>query len=328
MKQIVVVGSINLDLVCSVERIPVPGETLTGLNFQTFHGGKGANQAVAAGRLGHAVTMIGKVGDDQFGPELKRSLREAGVNVRAVSVAKKTSSGVALIHTDRTGQNSIAVVPAANGALLPKDVRACAAVLRSAGIVLCQLEVPLETVECVAFMAAKHKVPFMLDPAPARELPATLLRNVTYLTPNETEAGTLCGRSHGELTSENVREYAEDLLGRGPTNVIIKLGKLGAFLLSRNGENFFQPAFRVTAVDSTAAGDAFNAGFAVALMRGENVRAAARYAAAVAAISVSRSGAQASMPGDREVARFLNTARPSQAVAANAGVVAAVASTD
>jgi ribokinase len=323
MKQIVVVGSINLDLVCSVERIPTPGETLTGLKFQTFHGGKGANQAVAAGRLGYPVSMIGKVGDDQFGPELKRGLRDAGVNVRTVAVAKKTSSGVASILTDKAGQNSIAVVPGANGAVLPKDVRANAALLRNAGMILCQLEVPLQTVSCVAEIAAKYKVPFMLDPAPARELPSELLSNVTYLTPNETEAGTLCGRSHGDLTAENVGEYAAELLGRGPANVIVKMGKLGAYFLSRGGERFFQPAFAVTAVDSTAAGDAFNAGLAVALMRGEALQDAARYAAAVAAISVSRPGAQPSMPTGREIARFLKSPKIPRA-----GKMAAGALTD
>lgn len=311
MRQIVIVGSINLDLVSSVARIPVPGETLSGLRFQTFHGGKGANQAVAVARLGHPVSMLGKVGDDQFGAELKRSLREAGVNVRSVVVAKKASSGVASILTDRTGQNSIVVVPGANAAVLPQDVKAHAALLGSAGMILCQLEVPLETVECAASIAAKYKVPFMLDPAPARALPGKLLRRVTYLTPNETEAGTLCGRSPGELTMENVGEYAAELISRGPANVIVKMGGLGAFFLTRGGRGFFQPAFAIAAVDSTAAGDAFNAGLAVALLRGEGLQQAARYAAAVAAISVSRPGAQPSMPKRTEVARFLQSARVS-----------------
>jgi ribokinase len=298
------------------------------LKFQTFHGGKGANQAVAAGRLGYPVSMIGKVGDDQFGPELKQGLSDAGVNVRAVSMARKTSSGVASILTDKSGQNSIAVVPGANGAVSPKDVQASAAMLGSAGIILCQLEIPLETVECVAAIAAKKGVPFMLDPAPARELPTALLRKVTYLTPNESEAGALCGRSHGELTVENVADYAAELIGRGPDNVVVKMGKMGAFFLSRGGESFFQPAFAVEAVDSTAAGDAFNAGLAVAVMRGETLNCAATYAAAVAAISVSRAGAQPSMPNDREVARFLKAAGFSRRSAERPEVAVAVASTE
>lgn len=310
MKQIVVVGSINLDLVCSVPRIPVPGETLSGLKFQTFYGGKGANQAVAVARLEYPVSLVGKVGEDQFGPELKRALRAAGVNVKAVSGATKTSSGIATILTDDTGQNSIVVVPGANGALTPKDVKAQEPLLRSAGMILCQLEIPLETVECVAAIADRHGVPMMLDPAPARELPRELLSKIAYITPNETEATTLCPKYGRDLSALNVAEYAEELRRRGPANVIIKLGKAGAFFLGEPDISFFQPAFKVAAVDSTAAGDAFNGGFAVALMRGHNVREAARYAAAVAAISVSRHGAQPSMPRHREVLRFLKSAKP------------------
>lgn len=312
MTQIVVVGSINLDLVGSVERIPVPGETLTGFDFRTFHGGKGANQAVAAAKLGYPVSMVGRVGDDQFGSELKRGLRESGVNVKPVLTARKSSSGVACILTDRAGQNSIVVVPGANGGLSPRDVKANATLLRSAGIILCQLEIPLETVEFVAAIAQRFKVPLMLDPAPARELSPALLRSVTYFTPNETEASTLCGRSHDELTIGNVAEYAAELIERGPANVIIKMGRTGAFFLSRNGDSFFQQGFVVPAVDSTAAGDAFNGGLAVALMRGKTLQDAAQYATAVAAVSVSRAGAQPSMPTHREVAVFLKSARQSE----------------
>jgi ribokinase len=233
------------------------------------------------------------------------------VNVKAVATAARTASGVASILTDEAGQNSIVVVPGANAAVRPRDVKAHAALLRSAGIVLCQLEVPLETVEYAAAVAARHDVPFMLDPAPARDLPAELLRHVTYLTPNEIEAQTLCGRRHGELTTDTVADYAAELLGRGPASVIIKMGRRGAYFLDRHGRRFHQPAFAVTAVDSTAAGDAFNAGFAVALLRGQSVQESARYAAGVAAVSVMRSGAQPSMPSDREVARFLRSTKAS-----------------
>lgn len=310
-KRIVVVGSVNLDLVCTADRIPARGETIAGSNFQVFDGGKGANQAVAVARLGYPVSMIAKVGGDEFGTRLRRGLQAAGVNVRAVTRARRTSSGVALISTDSQGQNSIVVVPGANGKLLPRDLGSALPQLRSAGMILAQLEVPLETVEYLGDVAHRFQVHLMLDPAPAREIPSHLLRQVTFLTPNETETCILCGVACHELNPSTAADFAQCLQSRGARNVIIKMGTRGAYVAGADGLEKMLPAFKVQAVDSTAAGDAFNGGLAVAMMRGKNLEAAARFASAVAALSVTRMGAQPSMPTAREVSRFLKRPAPS-----------------
>jgi ribokinase len=311
-RPIVVVGSINLDLVATADHVPLPGETLTGNSFNTFHGGKGANQAVGVGRLGHPVSMVGKVGDDAFGPELRASLRKSKVDVKAVKTVTG-SSGVALINIGRDGQNNIVVVPGANGKLLPKDISAHSGLLRKAGMILAQLEIPLITLETLAVFAHRNKIALMLDPAPARELPGGVLQATTWITPNESEARTLCGLGPNEpVTPETAARCADLLLARGPKNVVIKMGSQGAYIATSAGTwgeetREMVPSFAVKAVDSTAAGDAFNAGFAVSLLRGKTPRDAARYAAAVAAISVTRNGAQPSMPTAREVERFLKS---------------------
>jgi ribokinase len=310
MNSIVVVGSINLDLVCTGKRIPAPGETVTGDRFQTFHGGKGANQAVAIGRLGYPVSMIAKVGDDEFGARLRQGLRDAGVDVASVGNARGTASGVALISVDARGQNSITVVPGANGKLLPRDLDKALPCLRAAGMILAQLEIPMETVEHLARIAERFQVPLMLDPAPARPIPRYILRRMEYLTPNETEAAALCGKAFGELTPQNAVKYAEKLLKSGPANVIIKMGGRGSFIASAGGLRMMVPSFKVKVVDSTAAGDAFNGGLAVALMRGMALPEAARFAAAVGAVSVTRAGAQPAMPTAREVNHLLKEQTP------------------
>ncbi len=304
-KPIVVVGSINLDLVATSERAPRPGETLSGTSFATFNGGKGANQAVAAAKLRYPVRMIGKVGDDAFGAGLKQGLRRAGVDVKGVAI-EKGSSGVALINLGSDGQNSIVVVPGANGKVLPKDIARHSRILKGAGMILAQLEIPLIAVEALAVFAHTHGVPIMLDPAPARELPSGLLRVIDWITPNESEARTLCGlRPDEPITPATARDCAELLLKRGSRNAIIKMGASGAFLSSADGTREMVPAFEVKAVDSTAAGDAYNAAFAASLLSGKAPVEAARYAAAVAAIAVTKKGAQPSMPNAREVTKFL-----------------------
>lgn len=304
-KPIIVVGSVNLDLVATSDHVPLAGETLTGLEFSTYHGGKGANQAVAVGRLGYPVAMIAKVGDDSFGPALRGALRAAGVDVKAVSTVKG-SSGVALINIGSDGQNAIVAVPGANGYLAPRDIEKNSALLRRAGMILAQLEIPLATLETLGAFAHRHAIPMMLDPAPARELPRGLLQTITWITPNESETRVLCSLRGGEpITPETAGRAAELLLTRGPKNVAIKMGAQGAFLATSAGRREMSPAFEVKAVDTTAAGDAFNAGFAVSLLKGKSPLEAARYAAAVAAISVTRKGAQPSMPSARDVAAFL-----------------------
>jgi ribokinase len=307
-KRLLVVGSINLDLVASSKRIPLPGETVSGNTFNTFPGGKGANQAVAAGRLGGPVSMIGRIGNDAFGTQLRASLEAAGVDTKAVEVVP-TSSGIALITTAENGQNAIVVVPGANGELSPRELEKHVALIREAGIILAQLEIPLETIELLATIARRENIPLMLDPAPAQALPASLLASVDWLTPNETETQTLLQRGTTELSSEHFEDAAQQLLKQGCRNVILKLGERGCYVALGNGERTLVPAYRVKAVDTTAAGDAFNGAFATALLRGNDPVASVKYAAAVAAISVTRHGAQPSMPTQAEVEAFLRDAK-------------------
>jgi ribokinase len=307
LKPVVVVGSINMDLVCGVERIPATGETILGSNFQMFHGGKGANQAVAVARLGYPVNMVGHVGDDAFGMRLRKGLRVAGVNTGQVSTVRSGSSGIALICADSQYQNSIVVVPGANGKLTPADLDKAAPVLRAAGIILTQLEIPFETVERLAFLACRFSIPLMLDPAPARLLPDHLLRKVDFLTPNETESGAISDLHDGKVSPASAPKVAQRLLRKGVRHVLIKMGDRGVYAASARGTGVMVPPFKVKAVDSTGAGDAFNGGLAVALMRGLDLAAAARFASAVAALSVTRMGAQPSMPTAGEVKKFISS---------------------
>jgi ribokinase len=304
-KPIVVVGSINLDLVATVTRIPAPGETTAGEQFKTYFGGKGANQAVAISKLGYPVTLLGRVGADSFGLQLRESLNAAGVDTRFVETAAG-SSGVALISTSHQGENTIVVVPGANGEIIPGDVDRILGVIEEAGMVLTQLEIPMPVIEHLAQITSRVGVPLMLDPAPAKPLSHDLLRNLAWITPNESEIRLLLDLNVGNLTLEAATRAAKILLDRGPRNVLLKMGKRGALLAESNGKTTLIPAYAVTAIDTTAAGDAFNGAFAVGLMRGKSSEESARLAAAVAAISVTRHGAQPSMPSAEEVDRFID----------------------
>jgi ribokinase len=297
-ESIVVVGSINIDLVARSPRIPAPGETILGTDFKTFFGGKGANQAVGAARLGAPVCMIGQLGDDGFATQLRAGLNRAGVDTSAVGEVSGPS-GVAIISTDGRGENSIIVVPGANSLVSPQLLKQNEGLIRNASVVLVQLEIPLETVSRLAEMTAESKVPLILDPAPARELPDDLLRGVEWITPNETETRTLLKNDMA-----NPKEAAAELMKRGARNVVLKLGARGCFIGTADGKHKSVPAPAVTAIDTTAAGDAFNAAFAVALSRGQHAFAAAAWANVVAAVSVTRPGAQASMPTLDEVEAF------------------------
>jgi len=301
-KPIVVVGSINIDLVVKTDRLPLPGETLLGGHFQTHHGGKGANQAVAAARLGHPVSMIGRVGDDAFAKEFLDGLREAGVDHSAVAVSPG-SSGVAVILVAASGENSIVVDSGANALVTPADLDANIETIRSAGIVLAQLEIPLETMIHLAEICSRESVPLMLDPAPARnDLPAELLKNVAWFTPNETEAAAY---THLSPNAENPAT-AKALFDQGISGIVLKLGARGAYLATATGQTSAIAPFPVKAVDTTAAGDCFNGAFAVALLSGSSPEESARFAAAAAAISVTRAGAQPSMPTLPEVQALLD----------------------
>ena len=304
LKPIVVVGSINLDLVARAQHIPRPGETVIGSDFQIFHGGKGANQAVAAAKLGHPTFMVGNVGDDSFGPQLRQALEDVGVKTEAVK-SVPGSSGVALITIGSGGENNIVVVPGANALLTPEQLEEATPILRQAGFILAQLEIPLETVEYLGKFAAKNGIPLILDPAPARDLPSSLLKKVNWLTPNEIETEILVKgtvRADDRASTENA---AEQLLATGPQHVLLKLGAQGCLIAELGRPQQLISAFPIEAVDSTAAGDAFNAAFAVALLRGDSPSESAKFACAVAAISVSRHGAQPSMPTLEEVEAFL-----------------------
>jgi ribokinase len=298
-KPIVVVGSINMDLVADTPCIPRAGETLTGTDFTTTPGGKGANQAVAAARLGYPVHMVGMVGQDVFGQALLDNLIAAGVAIDAVAKVSGPS-GVAPILVSATGENSIVVVPGANGKVTPEFIDQQSALIRSAGMVLCQLELPIETVSHTLGVCADAGVPVILDPAPAAPLPDSIWTQVAWLTPNETEAAFYLDSGRSEPESA-----AQHLLSRGLHGIVLKRGSEGAWVAQAGGHGISVPSFPVEAVDTVAAGDCFNGAFAVALLEGRNPESAAHFASAAAAISVTRRGAQASMPNRAEVEDFL-----------------------
>jgi ribokinase len=305
---IAVVGSLNADFVYTAIRFPAPGETVPGNDFTVFAGGKGANQAFAAGRLGGRVRILGQVGNDTHAAWLKENLAGAGVDVSAVLTDPAVCSGVAVIGIDGTGQNQIVVVPGSNGTFSVERLAASAAALEGASLVLLQLEIPLDSVAAAARRAREAGATVILDPAPARPLSAELLRSVDYLTPNETELAALTGGPIGvEQSRAEIAARAQQLRQLGADKVLVKIGAAGALLVTGTGEHFW-PAFRVEAVDSTAAGDAFNGAFAVALAEGKSEIEAGRFAAAAAACSVTRRGAQPSMPSRAEVEALLKRA--------------------
>jgi ribokinase len=302
MGKIVVLGSLNMDLIIRMPRLPAPGETVLGGDLVTALGGKGANQAVAAARLGGAVTMIGRVGADAYGQAQRAALQEAGIDARWLLPDPKAPTGVAFILLDEAGQNSIVVSPGANQCVSPDDVLAAQAALEEASCQVMQLETPLETVMEAAFQAARKGVRVVLNPAPAQPLPASLLSKVDTLILNETEASLLTGLSvEGDGA---VQQAGRRLLELGPHCVVLTLGGRGAFWIisQRSG---FVPAFKVQVVDTTAAGDAFVGAFAVALAEGMPEDTAVRFACAAGALATTRLGAQPSLPTRVEVATLL-----------------------
>ncbi len=284
--------------------IPTPGETVTGSTFSTAAGGKGANQAVAAARLGAQVTMVGCVGDDAHGRTLVSGLQADGINADFVRTDAVAATGVALITVADSGENSIVVSPGANYALLPADIAAAETAIAGADMVLLQLEIPLPVVGAAVQMAKRHNVPVLLNPAPAHSLPDEILADVTYFIPNETEAALYCGFP---ITDGSVAEKAAVYLHRryGMEMVVLTLGSRGALMYTA-GQKTIIPPFAVSPVDTTAAGDAFVGGFAVAITEGSEPVTAARFAAAVAALSVTKVGAQPSLPRRDVVLKFLD----------------------
>ncbi|MBI5282250.1 MAG: ribokinase [Candidatus Solibacter usitatus] len=303
---LVVTGSLNMDFVVQVDRLPSPGETVLGSGFQMIPGGKGANQACAAGKLAAhvAVRMIGRAGADPFAGHLRSSLAQAGVEVSAVRDSPNLPTGVALIWVERSGQNSIVVASGANLELSSDDIDSARLAFTGARYALFQLESPLPTVEHALAVAHAAGARTILDPAPARLLPPSLLSQVDILTPNESEACILLGRNPTGVTFQDARQIAAALHALGPREVVLKLGSQGCYY-SGPGLTLGVEGFPVEAIDTTAAGDTFNAALAVALSEDLPLHEALRFANAAAAISVTRLGAQASAPSRAEVDAFL-----------------------
>ncbi len=298
MPSIIVIGSSNTDMVVTSSRIPVPGETILGGSFAVMPGGKGANQAVAAARLGADVTFVTRIGTDIFGDEAYNHYKNDQIDTSHIVRDEETPSGIAMIMVDAEGENAIAVASGANMKLAIEDVDRAEQAIADADIMILQLEVSYESVQHAAALAAKHSVPVILNPAPARDMDDALLQHVDYLTPNETEARILTGVDVTDNASAD--RAARVLLSRGVSTVILTLGAKGAWWATPDSSGSVTTA-TVHPVDTTAAGDAFNGGLAVALARGLPLVRAIRYANHAGAVSVTRPGAQPSLPTEREV---------------------------
>jgi ribokinase len=295
---VIVIGSSNTDMVVKTNHLPRPGETILGGSFFMNAGGKGANQAVAAARLGGDVTFFARVGKDIFGEQALTLFKKEGIDTSYIVNDNDLPSGVALITVDDKGENCIAVAPGANDALSADDLRKHEAVLKKSGLILIQLEIPLSTVEYAASIAADAGIPIILNPAPARLLPDELLQKITIITPNEKEAEMLTGIP--VIDRPSAEKSALFLSEKGIKTIIITMGSQGALVLHE--EKFTMiPAPKVNAVDSTAAGDVFNGALAVALLENMNLEDAVQFANKSAAISVTRLGAQASAPYRKEL---------------------------
>jgi len=304
--RIVVVGSSNTDMIIKAHRIPRPGETVIGGAFSTAAGGKGANQAVAAARAGGEVSFVARVGDDVFGRQAVEGFVADKIDASHVLKDSDAPSGVALIFVDDLGENSISVASGANARLTPSDVLAARHVIGSADVLVMQLETPLETVLAAAELAHEQNVRVILNPAPAQPLGEEILRRVSVLTPNETEAELLTGI---EVSSDATAEAAAERLAiMGVGAVLITLGPRGAFILDSDHRELV-PGFEVEAVDTTAAGDVFNGALAVALAEGNPLNEAVQFANAAAALSVTKLGAQPSAPTRKEIDEFLFDAK-------------------
>ena len=300
-KKIIVAGSSNTDMVLKVPRIPAPGETILGSEFFVIPGGKGANQAVAAARTGADVTFVACVADDSFGLQAIENYRKDNINTQYIKVQTGTHSGVALINVSDDGENSISVASGANSHLIPEDITNFSEAFTGARLILAQLETPLETINAIALKAESMGIPFILNPAPAAPLSDELLRKVSILTPNETEAALLTGRK--EVREDEIPAMAEELLVKGVKTVIITLGSKGVFLCNESHREVI-PGYKVKAVDTTAAGDVFNGVLASAVASGKPIKEAIDHAQRAAAISVTRLGAQPSAPTLDEIANY------------------------
>ncbi|MCK5441512.1 MAG: ribokinase [Maribacter sp.] len=304
--KLVVVGSSNMDLVISLPRIPAVGETVLGGKSSMVFGGKGANQAVASIRSGGDVAYIAKVGNDLFGENMKNHFKKEGFRTDLILTDENEPTGIAQIFVSEKGENSIAVAPGANMKLMPKDIEPFTDLIKNSMVVLLQLETPLETIKYIADIAYQNNVKLILNPAPAQKLSEDLLKKVWLITPNETETSLLTGIE--VVDSASAGKAAEHLLKMGVKNVIVTLGENGSLLCNKDGMEHFK-AFEANAVDTTAAGDVFNGTLAVAITNEKSLQEAINFAAAAAAISVTREGAQPSIPTHAEIDNFLNESK-------------------
>lgn len=299
---ILVIGSANMDLVAMTRHFPQPGETVFGSTFGMFPGGKGANQAVCCAKLGARTYFLGKMGNDIFREKLAQNMKKDGVRLQRLLTDRRAPTGVALITVDGSGQNEIVVISGSNMRLTPSDIERRQKVFSSTKVTLLQLEIPLQTVMRSIQLAKQHDHQVILNPAPARALPKSLLKFVDFLTPNENEVEILTGIRVKNLSS--VERAAKRLLALGVKNVILTLGEKGCMLVNSERVNLF-PVKKVKAIDTTAAGDAFNGALAFSLAKNEKLDSAIRFANAVAAYCVTKMGAQSSMPTMKEVQNFL-----------------------
>ena len=298
---ITIIGSSNTDMVINADHLPSPGETILGGSFFMNPGGKGANQAVAAARLGGNITFICKTGDDIFGKQSLLLFEKEGINTSYLLSDSKNPSGVALITVDKNGENCIVVASGANAVLLPSDLLQALETISKSSMILMQLEIPLVTVTYIAAIAFEKKIPVVLNPAPACVIPDKLLRYISILTPNEKEAEMLSGIKINSI--ETVKEAAVKIKSRGVKTVIITLGSKGALVFHENVFTLI-PAISVEARDTTAAGDVFNGALVVALSEGKDIIVATRFACKASSLSVTRMGAQVSSPYHWEVEAF------------------------
>lgn len=301
MKKILVIGSLNMDTVIGTPRIPAPGETIMGRSVQFVPGGKGANQAYAAGKLGGSVSMIGAVGCDSFGEQLIDNLKQVNVDVSGIERVAGGTTGQAFIPVDDAGENSIIVIGGTNGLADEALLMRHESLMDACDILVMQQEIPLQTVMAAKEMAVKKGKTVILDPAPASAMPDGFWRGIDYIKPNETELGILAGRTLH--TDEDYRAAAKEMLGKGVKRLLVTLGGRGCLFLSEEEEAFI-PAVRVKAVDTTAAGDCFTGAFAVALSKGMGEREAIAFAQRASAIAVTRKGAQTSVPSLEEMAEY------------------------
>ena len=300
--KIAVIGSSNIDFVAKVPKLPIPGETVIGSDLVIVPGGKGANQAVSIARLGSDVTFVTKLGMDDFGELAIKNFKNDGIDISFISRSQNAPSGTALIFVDNAGQNVLVAVPGANAELSVEDINRSRSVVENADVLVLQLEVPLDTVEYAVSVASENGIPIIMNPAPGRKLKPELIGKFSYLTPNETETEILTNIR--VVDEASAKEAGLLLMGYGADNVVITMGKHGAMLISSDTCELI-PGFEVKAVDATAAGDAFTGGLAYATATGKKLKDAVMFANAVAALTVTKMGAQPSLPYKKEVESFL-----------------------